>query len=181
MIIDRPVYGLLRRRSITKWSMIVLVPNSSFIIWIYCTDCPKFCFHFKPHSRTIDFKSLFAFSYLMPITPRHLAGFTVDSHVHLYPHAFSKLNHSGFAFVQFEEPSQDIKLKMGAYKYMSELYRKMQSDVIMRYLLRIRCWQCRQLAKVYCVPRSIRQGQASRLQEQARLCHLPHCQESRRP
>ena len=48
------------------------------------------------------------FSYLMPITPRHLVGFTIDSHVHLYPHAFSKLNHSGFAFVQFEEPSQDI-------------------------------------------------------------------------
>ena len=36
---------------------------------------------------------------------------------------------------------------MGAYKYMSELYRKKQSDV-MRYLLRIRCWQYRQLTKV---------------------------------
>ena len=36
---------------------------------------------------------------------------------------------------------------MGAYKYMSELYRKKQSDV-MRYLLRIRCWQYRQLSKV---------------------------------
>ena len=98
----------------------------------------------------------------MPITPRHLAGFTVDSHVHLYPHAFSKLNHSGFAFVQFEEPSQDIKLKMGAYKYMSELYRKKQSDV-MRYLLRIRCWQYRQLAKVHRVPRSTRPDKARRL------------------
>ena len=38
-------------------------------------------------------------------------------------------------------------LSMGAYKYMSELYRKKQSDV-MRYLLRIRCWQYRQLTKV---------------------------------
>ena len=37
--------------------------------------------------------------------------------------------------------------RMGAYKYMSELYRKKQSDV-MRYLLRIRCWQYRQLTKV---------------------------------
>ena len=37
--------------------------------------------------------------------------------------------------------------EMGAYKYMSELYRKKQSDV-MRYLLRIRCWQYRQLTKV---------------------------------
>jgi hypothetical protein len=36
---------------------------------------------------------------------------------------------------------------MGAYKYISELYRKKQSDV-MRYLLRIRCWQYRQLTKV---------------------------------
>ena len=34
MIIDRPVYGLLRRRSVTKWLMIVLVPNSSIIIRI---------------------------------------------------------------------------------------------------------------------------------------------------
>ena len=40
-----------------------------------------------------------------------------------------------------------FRLKMGAYKYMSELYRKKQSDV-MRYLLRIRCWQYRQLTKV---------------------------------
>ena len=37
--------------------------------------------------------------------------------------------------------------RMGAYKYISELYRKKQSDV-MRYLLRIRCWQYRQLTKV---------------------------------
>ena len=36
---------------------------------------------------------------------------------------------------------------MGAYKYISELYRKKQSDV-MRYLLRVRCWQYRQLTKV---------------------------------
>ena len=39
---------------------------------------------------------------------------------------------------------------MGAYKYVSELYRKKQSDV-MRYLLRIRCWQYRQLTKVYII------------------------------
>ena len=41
---------------------------------------------------------------------------------------------------------------MGAYKYMSEIYRKKQSDVL-RYLLRIRCWQYRQLTKVHRVPR----------------------------
>merc|ERR1711977_21100 len=53
-------------------------------------------------------------------------------------------------------------LKMGAYKYMTELYRKKQSDV-MRYLLRIRCWQYRQLAKVHRVPRSTRPDKARRL------------------
>ena len=45
---------------------------------------------------------------------------------------------------------------------MSELYRKKQSDV-MRYLLRIRCWQYRQLAKVHRVPRSTRPDKARRL------------------
>merc|ERR1739847_207126 len=56
---------------------------------------------------------------------------------------------SGFAFVQFEGKSAFPK--MGAYKYMSEIYRKKQSDVL-RYLLRIRCWQYRQLTKVHRVP-----------------------------
>ena len=51
---------------------------------------------------------------------------------------------------------------MGAYKYMTEMYRKKQSDV-MRYLLRIRCWQYRQLAKVHRVPRSTRPDKARRL------------------
>jgi hypothetical protein len=51
---------------------------------------------------------------------------------------------------------------MGAYKYMTELYRKKSSDV-MRYLLRIRCWQYRQLAKVHRVPRSTRPDKARRL------------------
>ena len=51
---------------------------------------------------------------------------------------------------------------MGAYKYMSELYRKKQSDV-MRYLLRIRCWQYRQLARVHRVQRSTRPDKARRL------------------
>ena len=46
---------------------------------------------------------------------------------------------------------------MGAYKYVSELYRKKQSDV-MRYLLRIRCWQYRQLTKVSPVTTIIHQN-----------------------
>merc|ERR1712107_785630 len=51
---------------------------------------------------------------------------------------------------------------MGAYKYISELYRKKQSDV-MRYLLRIRCWQYRQLTKVHRAPRPTRPDRARRL------------------
>ena len=51
---------------------------------------------------------------------------------------------------------------MGAYKYMTELYRKKQSDV-MRYLLRVRCWQYRQLTKVHRAPRSTRPDKARRL------------------
>merc|ERR1711944_321462 len=55
-----------------------------------------------------------------------------------------------------------LKVKMGAYKYITELYRKKQSDV-MRYLLRVRCWQYRQLTKVHRAPRSTRPDKARRL------------------
>uniref|UniRef100_T1J1W7 Ribosomal protein L15 n=1 Tax=Strigamia maritima TaxID=126957 RepID=T1J1W7_STRMM len=51
---------------------------------------------------------------------------------------------------------------MGAYKYMQELYRKKQSDV-MRYLLRIRCWQYRNLNVLHRAPRPSRPDKARRL------------------
>jgi len=51
---------------------------------------------------------------------------------------------------------------MGAYRYVSELYRKKQSDV-MRYLLRIRAWQYRQLTKLHRCPRPTRPDKARRL------------------
>lgn len=51
---------------------------------------------------------------------------------------------------------------MGAYKYIQELYRKKQSDV-MRFLLRVRCWQYRQLASVHRAPRTTRPDKARRL------------------
>lgn len=51
---------------------------------------------------------------------------------------------------------------MGAYKYMQELYRKKQSDVL-RFLLRIRCWQYRQLTKLHRAPRPSRPDKARRL------------------
>ena len=40
---------------------------------------------------------------------------------------------------------------MGAYKYLQELWRKKQSDV-MRFLLRVRCWQYRQLSALHRAP-----------------------------
>nr|CAD7437617.1 unnamed protein product [Timema bartmani]CAD7452139.1 unnamed protein product [Timema tahoe]CAD7586692.1 unnamed protein product [Timema genevievae] len=51
---------------------------------------------------------------------------------------------------------------MGAYKYVQELYRKKQSDVL-RFLLRIRCWQYRQLTKMHRSPRPSRPDKARRL------------------
>lgn len=51
---------------------------------------------------------------------------------------------------------------MGAYKYMQELSRKKQSDV-MRFLLRIRCWHYRQLNKVVRVHHPTRPDKARRL------------------
>lgn len=51
---------------------------------------------------------------------------------------------------------------MGAYKYIQELYRKKQSDVL-RFLLRIRVWQYRQLTKIHRAPRPSRPDKARRL------------------
>lgn len=51
---------------------------------------------------------------------------------------------------------------MGAYRYMQEIYRKKQSDA-MRYLLRIRVWQYRQLTKMHRAPRPTRPDKARRL------------------
>ena len=45
---------------------------------------------------------------------------------------------------------------------MQEMYRKKQSDVL-RFLLRIRCWQYRQLAAVHRVPRPSRPQKARNL------------------
>lgn len=51
---------------------------------------------------------------------------------------------------------------MGAYKYMQELWRKKQSDV-MRFLLRVRCWQFRQLSSVHRASHPTRPDKARRL------------------
>lgn len=63
---------------------------------------------------------------------------------------------------------------MGAYKYVQELYRKKQSDV-MRYLLRIRCWQYRQMTRLHRAPRPSRPDKARRLgyrAKQGKYCKL---------
>ena len=51
---------------------------------------------------------------------------------------------------------------MGAYKYVEELWRKKQSDV-MRFLLRVRAWEYRQLPKIYRVNGPLRHEKARRL------------------
>lgn len=51
---------------------------------------------------------------------------------------------------------------MGAYKYLEELWRKKQSDLL-RFLLRVRCWQYRQLTSVHRAVRPTRPDKARRL------------------
>merc|ERR1712144_190254 len=51
---------------------------------------------------------------------------------------------------------------MGAYKYIEELWRKKQSDVL-RFLLRVRCWEYRQLPSICRLTRPTRPDKARRL------------------
>jgi len=51
---------------------------------------------------------------------------------------------------------------MGAYKYMEELWRKKQSDVL-RFLLRVRAWEYRQLPKITRVSHPTRPDKARKL------------------
>ncbi|KAF9365028.1 60S ribosomal protein L15 [Mortierella sp. NVP85] len=51
---------------------------------------------------------------------------------------------------------------MGAYKYLEELAKKKQSDV-MRFLLRVRCWEYRQLNVIHRASRPSRPDKARRL------------------
>jgi len=51
---------------------------------------------------------------------------------------------------------------MGAYKYIQEIHKKKQSDV-MRFIQRMRTWQLRQLPSVHRAPRPTRPEKARRL------------------
>ena len=53
-------------------------------------------------------------------------------------------------------------LTIGAYKYVSELWRKKQSDV-MRFTQRIRCWEYRQQPSIVRLVRPTRPDKARRL------------------
>uniref|UniRef100_A0A8D2CPP9 Ribosomal protein L15 n=1 Tax=Sciurus vulgaris TaxID=55149 RepID=A0A8D2CPP9_SCIVU len=62
---------------------------------------------------------------------------------------------------------------MGAYKYIQELWRKKQSDV-MRFLLRVRCWQYRQLSALHRAPRPTRLDKAHRLGYKAKQGYVTY-------
>jgi large subunit ribosomal protein L15e len=51
---------------------------------------------------------------------------------------------------------------MGAYKYLEELWKKKQSDLI-RFVLRVRCWEYRQLPMIHRCTRPSRLDKARRL------------------
>ena len=51
---------------------------------------------------------------------------------------------------------------MGAYKYLEELYKKKQCDIL-RFLFRVRAWQYRQLSSVHRASRPTRPDKARRL------------------
>ncbi|KIY95038.1 60S ribosomal protein L15-1 [Monoraphidium neglectum] len=51
---------------------------------------------------------------------------------------------------------------MGAYKYIEELWRRKQSDVL-RFLLRVRCWEFRQLPGIVRLNRPSRPDKARRM------------------
>lgn len=57
---------------------------------------------------------------------------------------------------------QLLTIQMGAYKYLTELYTKKQSDVL-QFVSRVRCWEYRQLAVVHRASRPSRPDKARRL------------------
>ncbi|KAJ6282898.1 ribosomal L15-domain-containing protein [Bipolaris maydis] len=56
----------------------------------------------------------------------------------------------------------DVNMTMGALKYVEELQKKKQSDM-MRFLMRVRCWELRQLKVIHRASRPSRPDKARRL------------------
>ena len=66
-----------------------------------------------------------------------------------------------------------LRFIVGAYKYLEELWRKKQSDVL-RFLLRVRCWEYRQLPSCIRLTRPTRPDKARRLGYKAKqVLHAP--------
>lgn len=63
---------------------------------------------------------------------------------------------------------------MGAYKYLEELWRKKQSDVL-RFVLRVRAWEYRQLPRVCKVSHPTRTDKAHRLGYKAKQVRMRRC------
>ncbi|KAL3463390.1 ribosomal protein L15e [Aspergillus heterothallicus] len=61
-----------------------------------------------------------------------------------------------------DKPTTFTADKMGALKYVEEIQKKKQSDVV-RFLLRVRCWELRQLNAIHRASRPSRPDKARRL------------------
>lgn len=92
----------------------------------------------------------------------------IDSH-HLHTHAHTDAHHLPLLVFrsQHSEPLGGGELALplgfaGAYKYVSELWWKKQRDVT-RLLLRVRCWEYRQMPSIVRVTRPTRPDKARRL------------------
>ena len=68
---------------------------------------------------------------------------------------------------------------MGAYKYLEELFKKKQSDLL-RFMLRVRCWQFRQLNAIHRASRPTRPDKARRLGYKAKQGYVIYCVRVRR-
>ncbi|RXW22956.1 hypothetical protein EST38_g2899 [Candolleomyces aberdarensis] len=78
-------------------------------------------------------------------------------------HSFFSLRlYSPISIIDVARPQDPQDSKMGAYKYIGELYKKKQSDVL-RFLLRVRCWEYRQLKVIHRASRPSRPDKARRL------------------
>ncbi|KAI7522087.1 hypothetical protein KC331_g19445, partial [Hortaea werneckii] len=85
------------------------------------------------------------------IAPSPQQWFTFAHHHHALPRAKRP-----------QQTERCITDKMGAHKYLEELAKKKQSDV-MRFLLRVRCWELRQLNVIHRASRPSRPDKARRM------------------
>ncbi|KAL2149392.1 hypothetical protein VTH82DRAFT_8043 [Thermothelomyces myriococcoides] len=76
------------------------------------------------------------------------------------PHCNDEVGHG--AGEGWNDEVVDENDKMGALKYLEELSKKKQSDVV-RFLLRVRCWELRQLNVIHRASRPSRPDKARRL------------------